>query len=182
MLTHRVHITSALTALRAGGVIAYPTETVWGLGCDPEDDNAVARVMAIKRRSDKKGLILIGAHIDDFQLWVAQKWLAWIEAQAPARPTTWVVPCLPSTPVWLTGGRQTLAVRLVRQGPAAELASRFGALVSTSANLSGHQTLTHLWQVRLRLGRWLDAIVPGQPGGTRPSRIVDVCTGKVLRD
>lgn len=179
--SNKISAIQALRALRLGGVIAYPTETVWGLGCDPENFQAIERLLALKRRSPNKGLILIAADASDFVHWIGLDWCVWLIQQNPELPTTWVVPCLPSTPAWLTGGRKTLAVRVVKEGIAGEIAAQFGPIVSTSANLSGKRELRQMWQIRMQFGEALDYIVPGTPGGERPSRVIEAQTGRVLR-
>lgn len=183
MADHR--LVPALRCLHAGGVIAYPTEAVFGLGCDPLNAGAVARLLAIKGRSARKGLILITHHRHSLDDWL-QPVPASLEEQLQASwpgPVTWVLPVRSWVPCWLTGGRDSLAVRVTAHPGAAALCRAFGGpLVSTSANRSGHPPARTALQVRCRLGGAVDVIVPGPTGGqNRPSEIRDGRSGQVLR-
>ena len=161
--------------LRAGGVIAYPTEAVFGLGCDPRNEHAVHRILALKHRSASKGLILIAANFDQLQPWLLPlppEHRVKINRTWPG-PVSWLLPARPETPVWLRGQHTTLAVRITAHPVAAALCQAAGfALVSTSANRSGRPPLRTALAVRRQLGREVDAIV-AQPVGQarRPSTI-----------
>ena len=182
---HAYHLRRAAQQVRAGGVIAYPTEGVWGLGCDPLDAQAVFRILAIKDRPMHKGLILIGADWPQLQPWLAPLDEASIKRLLDSwpGPNTWVVPHNGRLPDWLTGGRDTLAVRVPGHPLARALCRRVGRpLVSTSANRSGRPALTDLWRVRRTLGAELDGVLPGRvqtPG--QSSRIRDLSSGDTLR-
>lgn len=182
---HSFHLRQACRAVRTGGVIAYPTEGVWGLGCDPDNAQAVYRILAIKDRPMHKGLILIGANWQQLRPWLAPitaEQEQQLQASWPG-PITWVIPHNGHLPVWLTGGRDTLAVRVSGHPLARQLCQRLGKpLVSTSANRSGRPAITRQRQVRWQLGQELDAILPGQvqtPG--QSSRILDLLSGTRLR-
>jgi L-threonylcarbamoyladenylate synthase len=177
-------VRKAAAVIRAGGVIAYPTEAVFGLGCNPEDGVAVARLLAIKGRDPAKGLILIAA--DPRQL---EPYLLPLEADVAARaqgtwpgPVTWLWPARPETPWWLTGDHDTLGVRIPDHPLAVELCRRAGPIVSTSANLSGREPARTTAEVDAQLGALLDGILEGdRDGRDRPSEIRDVRTGEVVR-
>ena len=127
--------------LHAGGVIAYPTEAVYGLGCDPQDAAAVERVLSLKHRSVAKGVILIACDIAPLEGYVnlSPTLNARISGSWPG-PATWLVPAGPRARPWLTGGRDTLAVRVTAHPQASELCRAFGGpLVSTSANPGGRR-------------------------------------------
>ena len=181
--TLRIRRTAA--CVRAGGVVAYPTEAVFGIGCLPDDDAALERVLRIKRRSWRKGMLIVGASLDQIERWAVfdgSPLLDEILASWPG-PTTWVLPARPRTPARLTGGRHTIAVRWTAHPIAAELCRQAGsALVSTSANPSGRPPLRRAIDVRNTLGRLLDDVLPG-PLGCRasPTEIRDGLTGRVLR-
>lgn len=168
-----------------GGVIAYPTEAVFGLGCDPLEYGAVQRILALKRRDAAKGLILIAARIEQLLPYLAP--LApdlkkKLESTWPG-PVTWVLPAAAYAPSWLTVGRETLAVRVTAHPVASSLCELCDmALVSTSANHSGHPPARSALQVRNSLGPDVDCIVPGRVGPqTRPTEIRDASTGAILR-
>lgn len=174
----------AVSALRAGAVIAYPTEAVWGLGCDPFDEAAVRRVLALKGRAEAKGLILIAAGIDQVEPWLsaltpAQK--AAVFATWPG-PYTWVVPAA-DAPRWLRGEHDSLAVRVSAHAGVQALCRAWGGpLVSTSANRSGEAPLAGPDDLRREFGAGLGCILPGALGGdAKPSEIRDAVTGVVLR-
>ncbi|HYW04369.1 MAG TPA: Sua5/YciO/YrdC/YwlC family protein [Gammaproteobacteria bacterium] len=181
----RWQLRRARDVVLGGGVLAYPTEAVFGLGCDPWLEPAVARILALKGRSAAKGLILIAAE------W-AQVAPLLAPMDAPTRervqatwpgPVTWVCPAAPGLPVSLTGGRDTLAVRVTAHPLAAALCHACGGpVVSTSANRSGHRPCRSALEVRLRLGRDVDRILPGALGGLGgPTEIRDAASGAVLR-
>ncbi|MGD8207507.1 MAG: Sua5/YciO/YrdC/YwlC family protein [Thiohalocapsa sp.] len=176
----------AARAIAQGAVVAYPTEAVYGLGCDPLDADAVRRILTLKGRSERQGLILIAADfaaLEPFVVPVDTVRMAAIEASWPG-PSTWLLPARAGTPGWLTGRHDTLAVRVPGHAIARDLCRAWGgALVSTSANRSAAPPARSALQVRRRLGRGLDMIVTGPCGGaSRPSRIRDGRTGRVLRD
>ena len=180
-----VRIQRAVDVLWAGGVVAYPTEAVYGLGCLPLAANAVARLLTIKRRPVSKGLILIAADLEQIQRMVRIPGGAIGEEIMDSwpGPVTWLLEAQPWVPRSLTGGRDTLAVRITDHALAARLCERAGsALVSTSANRSGQPPLRSALTVRLRLGREIDYLLPGPLGGrARPSEIRDGRTGQVVR-
>ena len=179
------HIKRAAAILRRGGIVAYPTEGVWGLGCDPDNDEAVMRLLAVKRRDWRKGLILIAASLEQLAPYIATpppKVLRRLRATWPG-PVTWLLPALDSTSPWLRGTHHTLAVRVTAHPPAAELCRRFGgALVSTSANLAGRAAARSRLRVVQRFGDAVDYIVPGATGGLMgPTEIRDALSGAVVR-
>jgi len=179
------HIKRAAAILHQGGIVAYPTEGVWGLGCDPNNGEAVMRLLAIKRRDWQKGLIVIAANFEQLAPYIATpppKVLKRLRATWPG-PVTWLLPARESTAPWLRGTHRTLAVRVTAHPPAAALCRRFGgALVSTSANLAGRPAARSRLQVRRRFGNTVDYIVPGATGGLmRPTEIRDGLSGAVMR-
>src|SRR5260221_4463738 len=135
-------LSAAVAALRGGGVIAYPTEAVYGLGCDPCDEAAVVRLFALKQRPPTQGVLLIAADFAQVEKYID---LAGVPADALARmraswpgPHTWVLPRAASTPPWLAVGHAGLALRVTAHPLAASLCRAFGgALVSTSASRHG---------------------------------------------
>ncbi|HEX7079792.1 MAG TPA: L-threonylcarbamoyladenylate synthase [Gammaproteobacteria bacterium] len=175
----------AARCVRAGGVVAYPTEAVYGIGCLPDDAEAVRRVLRIKRRSWRKGVLLVGANVEQLARYAvidASPHLEEILASWPG-PHTWVLPARRRTPAWITGGRRTVAVRLTAHSISRALCCRAGsALVSTSANRSGRPPLRSALAVRRALGAELDDVLDGPLGGlSSPTTIRDGMTGRVLR-
>ncbi len=174
----------AARRLRLGQVIAYPTEAVYGLGCDPLNAAAVQRILAIKRRSLNKGLIVIAASLEQLERFLDPldaTALACLQATWPG-PVTWLAPAR-RTPVWLRGAHNSLAVRVTAHPLAAALCRAWGGpLVSTSANSGGHPPARSALAVRRRLGTQVDYILAGPVGGAaRPSEIRDLSSGRIVR-
>ncbi|WP_017778612.1 Sua5/YciO/YrdC/YwlC family protein [Aeromonas dhakensis] len=177
----------AVAALQHDGVIAYATEAVFGLGCDPDSEAAVQRLLAIKQRPVEKGLILIAADLAQLQDYIyldqlTSEQLARVEASWPG-PFTWIMPARPDTPAWLTGQFDTLAVRVTAHPQVQALCRAFGKpLVSTSANLTGEEPARRLADIGELLASQLAYILPGEVGGqANPSEIKDARTGAVIR-
>lgn len=178
------HVQHAAEALADGGIIACPTEAVWGLSCDPLNERACGRLLALKQRDWRKGLILVAAEFEQLPLFVAQPSNSAMKRATATwpGPATWVFPIDDDAPLWLTGEHDGIAVRITAHPVLRALCRRFGPLVSTSANLSGRPPARSITEVRLRLGDRIDAVVPGALGGlAKPTTIRDVQTGHILR-
>jgi L-threonylcarbamoyladenylate synthase len=170
--------------LRRGGVIAYPTESCYGLGCDPDNRRAVQRILKIKGRPQHKGLILIASSYQQVARYIQplmhdeQTRLKEDGAQA----VTYLMPARPSCPRWLRGAHDTLAVRLTAHPFARELCRSAGsALVSTSANRSGQRPAKTYAQCQRLFGRrvW---VLAGRVGRRKkPSTIRAWTSGKIIR-
>ena len=176
---------TAARYIRAGGVIAYPTEAVFGLGCDPADWDAVQRLLALKKRSWRKGLILIASERRQLEPWVEgfrDCWLPQLDDSWPG-PTTWLVPAARDCPAWLTGEHDTLAVRVTAHPLVRQLCDTLdAALVSTSANTSGQRPARSVLDTRLRFGTRIDFVLPGSVGKQKqPTEIRDLKTGQIIR-
>ncbi|MFQ6005776.1 MAG: L-threonylcarbamoyladenylate synthase [Woeseia sp.] len=168
--------------LRSGGVVAYPTEGVFGLGCIPDYADAVIRILSIKKRDPSLGLVLIASNMEQLEDWLEVTSPAALRS-SPDRPVTWIVPARTSVPYWLQGDNDGLAVRLTTHAVAAALCvAADSALVSTSANVAGRPPARNALVLRRQLGGLVDCIVPGRCGpAAGPSEIRDLKTGKVLR-
>ena len=186
-MTARSSIAEVVAALRRGGVVAYPTEAVWGLGCDPRDETATLRLLVLKQREVDKGLILIAADeaqlapsIDMDALDAAQR--ATVRASWPG-PHTWVMPAAADAPAWITGGRDSIAVRISAHPVVTALCEGFGgALVSTSANRGGEPPAYTRGELDPLLDDAIDGIVAGETGGlAQPTPIRVALDGSVLR-
>jgi L-threonylcarbamoyladenylate synthase len=179
------HIREAVRHIAAGGVIAYPTDSVYGLGCNPLDAAAVLYLLSLKQRSPVHGVILIGSELDQFTPFLQPLSGTTVNRirQTDGAPVTWVLPCRPDTPAWLTGQHDTLAVRVTNHPVAAALCDAWGGpLVSTSANIHGRHPATSPLGVRKAFNGRLDYILHDPAGASnRPSTIRDGLTGEVLR-
>lgn len=170
--------------LRRGGLIAYPTESCYGLGCDPRNLRALRRLVRLKGRSAAKGMLLIADRTRRLQ--------PFIRPLAPAArdrvqrtwpgPVTWVVPAAAACSPLLTGGRPTIAVRVTAHPDAAHVCRVLGtALVSTSANPSGKKPAKTAAECRRMFGARV-RVIDGRIGTRRrPSTLIDLATGTVLR-
>lgn len=183
MCTH-LKIQQASKAILAGGVIAYPTEGVYGIGCLPDDPEAVERILQIKGRTARQGLILVAPNIGLLEPWIAPTEQEIQRLQRPAgKPTTWIVTATPGMSELLSGGRETLAVRISTHPIVADLCNATNsALVSTSANRSGHRAAKTALQVRCWLGNQLDYVISGALGDAAgPSEIRVAQSDQVIR-
>ena len=177
----------AADALHRGGVIAYPTEAVWGVGCDPFDETAVLRLLAIKQRPVDKGVILIAASPSQFDGLL--DWDALTQAQRDAvfaswpGPNTWIIPTSPRVPRWITGSHDGVAVRVSAHPDVVALCEAFGGpLVSTSANLAGEPPAFTRDALDPRVVERLDGVASGETGGlASPTAIRDARTGAQIR-
>lgn len=178
-------IQQAVDVLKQGGVIAYPTEAVFGLGCDPLNENAVKRILELKGRDADKGLILIAANLEQLQPYIAeldQQTKQELLASWPG-PITWIVPANESVSASLRGNHTTLAVRVSDHPLVQQLCSSFaGAIVSTSANPAGKEPARTGSDVRQYFENSLDYILEGEIGGlNKPTEIRDAVTKQVIR-
>lgn len=179
-------VIQAASAIAAGEVIAYPTESVWGLGCDPNNQQAVERLLSIKGRDRKKGLILVAADIGQFEPYlknITQEQRGLLQATWPG-PVTWLVPHENKIPSWITGSHKTIALRVSEHPLTRSLCEAFkGPIVSTSANPAGLAAAKTRHTVQRYFGKIIKTITPGEVGRReKPSEIRDLLTLTVLRN
>jgi L-threonylcarbamoyladenylate synthase len=180
-----LHLQLAVDSLRKGGVIACPTEAVWGLSCDPDNEQAVTRLLALKGRPVGKGLILVAAAESQLGMLLAD--LDAVQRRQLAAtwpgPTTWLVPHHGRVPQWIHGDHHTVAVRVSSHPGLRALCQAWGGpLVSTSANRAGATSARELFQVRRYFGGKLDYFLPGATGpGSRPTTIRDLASERIVR-
>ena len=169
--------------VRAGGVVAYPTEGVFGFGCRPDNVSAVLRILDIKDRSARQGLLLIAADLDQFD------GLLDLPADIPdltssaSDPVTWIVPASDAVPTWIRGQHDSVGIRITAHPVAAALCRVAGMpIVSTSANVAGRPPARNAFVLRRQFRQLVDCIVPGRCGPARgPSQIRELVTGRLLR-
>ncbi len=186
MNVNNISIVDIVKLLHQQHVIAYPTEAVFGLGCDPDSKKAVNKLLALKQRDWKKGLILVASHYDQLRPYIDDTRLSVdqcnnILSSWPGH-VTWVFPAKTNILPELTGHFDTLAVRVSDHPLVRQLCLLYGKpLVSTSANLSGCKPCRTLDEVRSQFGFDLP-ILSGEVGKyVNPSEIRDALTGKQLR-
>ena len=178
-------INNTVTALRRGGIIAYPTESVYGLGCDPFNHNAVTQLLMLKKRPLEKGFILIASawkQVASLTQPIEPKILARIFQSWPG-PVTWVFPASSEVPSWIRGKHPTIAIRLTDHLIAKLLCHRFGGpIVSTSANRKWEQPIRNARILRMIFGNQINRILEGPLGPSyRPTEIRNAVTGEILR-
>lgn len=170
--------------VKRGGVIAYPTESCYGLGCDPRNARAVKKLLKIKGRPHSKGLILIGSDFSQLRRFAAPLNEAQWRKIAPTwpGPVTWVFPAHRFTPPWLRGRHTGIALRVTAHPTAARLCKVLDmALVSTSANRSSRVPAKSHPDCRNTFGDKV-LVVPGMVGHEKsPSSIRDLASGRTLR-
>jgi L-threonylcarbamoyladenylate synthase len=177
----------AAAALRRGELLVYPTEAVWGLGCDPFNLEAIRRLLALKQRPQAKGMILIGAGLDQFDALIDLAALPGARRDAVLAswpgPNTWTVPCTARVPEQLRGEHATLAMRISAHPDVVALCRAFGGpLVSTSANPAGAPPPRRRDELDRALLAGVAGVLAGDTGGLeRPTPIRDALSGELLR-
>lgn len=177
-------IRQAVSALNKGKVIAYPTEAIYGLGCDPWHEHAVYSLLDLKDRSWQKGLILVAADTEQLNHFIEpinSPLANEIMASWPG-PTTWLLPAKKGVPDYLRGEHDTIAVRVTAHRQTAQLCRQFGgAIVSTSANVAGMRPAKSSREVRWKLPE-VQTVLSGQcHGADQPTQIRDGQTGEFFR-
>lgn len=178
-------VTQGVDCLRAGKVIAYPTEAVYGLGCDAANESAVQTMLLLKNRNPDAGLILIAEHFDRLLPFVAPvtgERLAAALATWPG-PVTWLFPRAPGVPDYLAGKHTTIALRVTAHPVCRSICEAFGGpIVSTSANPASAAPAVSPAQVTDYFADGICGIVEGLLGDQpNPSEIRDLSSGKVIR-
>lgn len=189
----------AVDWIRQGKLIAYPTESVWGLGCDPFNEQAVQALLAIKNRPIQKGLIVLTAsqtHIQAFladlpadrQTAIAHAWQA---DNTTRQATTWLLDIPPqiSIPTWVRGEHSSLAIRLISHTKIAQLCDHiaknklnpYGFLVSTSCNRSTLPPAKDFATAYEYFGDEVGYLLGETLGYDKPSQILDGRTGQAVR-
>ncbi len=183
----RATVAQCAGSIARGGIVLYPTEGVWGLGCDPNNEAAVQRLLALKQRDQAKGLILIAGTTAQLEPWV--DWPS-LDGEQHARALrtwpgfhTWIVPCTKATPAWIRGEHDSVAVRVTAHPTVIALCEAAGsALVSTSANVAGEPSPLQLREVSAAIRTGVDAVCEGDTMGyTTASTIHDAVSGAILR-
>ena len=176
-------ITRAAESLLHGGVIAYPTEGVFGLGCLPNDTGALSRLLSIKQRSPSKGLILLASNAAQLDGWISLPDGIHIPAPDPSHPITWIVPASDSLSSTIKGEHSGIAVRVSSNPIAAAICDAVNSpIISTSANLAGEAPAKDSKALRRTFAALVDYIVPGECGpADGPSEIRDLISGQIIR-
>ena len=180
-----VIINDAIKQLQQGQIIAHPTESVYGFSCDPFNHDAVTQLLMIKKRSVKKGFILIASEWKQVKLLTKP-----IDPKALERafrtwpgPFTWTFPASEVVPYWIIGKYSSIAIRITAHPIAKLLCQKFGGpIISTSANQEDNLPICDIKTLRMMFGNKIDKIIEGPIGLlSRPTSIRDPITGKVFR-
>lgn len=180
------HLNQAVAVLRSGGVIAYPTEAVWGFGCDPDNEDAVQRILDIKQRPREKGLLLVAADLQQIHSLIddlAAEKRALLEESWPGH-VTWLIPDpYDRYPKWIKGEHASIAIRVSAHPLVHDLCVEFGKpIVSTSANRASEPEIKSRSKVEQQFMDSIDYILEGDLGDAdSPSSIRDLETGKIIR-
>lgn len=186
MTTHTLLDTAtAVERLRAGHVIAYPTEAVFGLGCDPGNESAVRELLSLKDRHESAGLVLIASDYSQIEPWITDidESLKNKAMQTWPGPVTWLFPRAGVVPDFVAGKHDTVAVRITAHTPSRKLCKAFGsALISTSANPSTAKPARSAEDVHDYFGHHIKGILQGPLGESdKPSEIRDLISGNIIR-
>lgn len=183
-----VNVLQAVEVLHQGGVIAYPTEAVYGLGCDPENLSAVKNILKLKKREKEKGLILVAANFEQLKPYIIplEKHIedklitSWCDS---CSPITWLVPAKSEVSDYLKGKFDSLAIRVSNHPLVKELCDTFAsAIVSTSANISKQEAARTSEQVKEIFSDRVDFVLEGETNiHAQPSEIRDALTDKIIR-
>ncbi|MFV9614726.1 MAG: L-threonylcarbamoyladenylate synthase [Gammaproteobacteria bacterium] len=177
-IRHAVHI------INRGGIIAYPTDTIYGLGCDPYNPDAVKKINAIKQRPLNKQFILLAANINQLRpLILIKKEQEKIITQN-TQVTSWIVKASPTAPPWLVGDSKTLCIRISKHDEVQRLCNTLGhAIISTSANLAGKKTAKNALQLHKYFHQYVEIIlIANKNPGRKASKIIRLCDNQVIRD
>jgi len=176
-------VDEALPYLKMGCILAYPTEAVYGLGCDPFNEKAVNTLLKLKQRERGKGLILLisdWAQLELLKGTVPEDRLNAVRETWPG-PITWIFPKSAMIPEWICGDHSSIAVRMSAH-PMARALCKEGPIVSTSANIAGNPPAMDEASVHHAFPEGIDVVLSGPLGGNKqPSMIYDVLKGNRLR-
>ena len=177
-------IEHAVKTVKSQGVIAYPTEGVWGLGCDPFSRSAVSKILDLKKRSVDRGLLLVATDIGQFEPFLEgleRKYHEELDRNWPG-PITYLVPDNGSAPRWVVGKHKTLGLRVSDHSLIKTLCALTGPLVSTSANISGLPAIKSADEIEEAFDQEIDYVLDGELGNLgKPTQIKNILTGEVLR-
>ena len=184
-------VAEAAACLKQGQVLAYPTEAVWGLGCDPHNEQAFHQILQLKQRPIEKGVILLAGHISQVEHLlkaltpeIRERVVAsWTNRSVSERATTWLLPASEDIPGWIKGKHPKVAVRVTTHPLCVALCQAFGGfIVSTSANPAGLEPARSLQDAMRYFGQDLNYLNGDLGLSQKPSRIIDAVTGEIIRD
>lgn len=178
-------IEQAVLAIKHGGAVVYPTEGVFGLGCDYRNEQSVLKVLKLKQRDVSKGLVLVASHLQQILPLIQPDNRSDLARALKTWPGhhTWVFPKTQLTPSWISGDFETVAVRVSKHPTIKQLCDQLNTpLVSTSANFSNHPTPTNIKALVNLWGDSVDYYLDLPLGGIhQPSSIQLANSGSIIR-
>jgi len=177
-IRHAAHI------IRNGGIIAYPTDTIYGLGCDPYNAQAVHDINLLKQRPLNKQFILLAGDIEQIKPLVVLDEEQQARITQTGEPTSWIANASPQAPAWLTDQYNTLSIRISNNATVKKLCAALGhAIISTSANPSAKKPARNSLELHQYFHGRIDKILASQQKPTaRPSKIIRLCDNRVIRE
>lgn len=184
-------VAQAAQLLKQGQVLAYPTEAVWGLGCDPFNEDAFSQILALKQRPIEKGVILLASSIAQIEQLLSPLDAAmqqriiesWRNRKEQDQGITWLLPSQASIPHWITGQHPSVAVRVTQHPLCQALCNQLGHfIVSTSANPAGLAPARSRQQAQDYFADQISYLEGHLGSSAQPSKIIDALTGKVIRE
>ncbi|AAO27144.1 conserved hypothetical protein [Buchnera aphidicola str. Bp (Baizongia pistaciae)] len=179
-------LSECVDRLRKNLVIAYPTESVLGLGCNPESIDAVKVLLKLKKRKLNKGFILVASHFNQIRSYISESKLSIYHKKilysSWPDTITYLLPAKSFVPDWLTGRSNFLGIRISAHNGINKLCSAFGkAIISTSANISGRNPCRTYEEFLKQFGTTVPILCG--PLGTRknPSKILNIINGSLIR-
>ncbi len=184
-MLNQLDLQTAIHWLKKGGVLAYPTEAVFGLGCNPYQWQAVERILKIKHRNVNKGLILVASDWEQVSMLVEPippGSFNRVQGTWPG-PVTWLFPASEKAPAWIKGSHPRIALRISNHPVVQQLCQGLGGpIVSTSANVEGQPPFRDYRSVKIVFEKQVDFIMPGKVGAlVNPTPIRDALTGDIIR-
>ena len=177
-----INSTAFIKSFIKGGIISYPTEAVFGIGCDPDNKLAVKKLLKLKQRPREKGLILIASNFYQVEKYLKPLPVSQKKYTQPSN-ITYIYPTLNTAPKWLTGDFNSLAIRITKHPIARDICLTLNsAIVSTSANISGQPPAITAKEVYEQFGDKIGLIIEGDVGDLlTPTEIRDSITGRIIR-
>jgi len=173
----------AASVIRNSGIISYPTESVYGLGCDPLSQDAVERILTIKQRPVEKGLIIVASTLDQLKFYTTLSTENEKKISSHKSPMTWLVKKSAHTPSWISGKHNKIAIRISKHPLVQAICTQLNQpIVSTSANPAGLRPASNNLESRRYFGDEIDYYLSGDTGILgKPTPITDIETGALIR-
>ena len=176
-------IRHAAYIIKNGGVIAYPTDTIYGLGCNPYNSDAIEKINVLKQRPLNKQFILLSSCLDQVRALLCIDEIQEKTLTQITEPTSWVINASKHAPSWLIGNQRTLTVRISKNNDIKRLCDALGhAIISTSANISGATPAKNALELHRYFHQKVDKIlIANKPLTGKPSKIIRLSDNHIFR-